>query len=251
MESIRSCHHPFKATEEYAPQPSTSEPCGFRIQRRSTLDHPLQPSKATVTHRKGKRKVERAVVLASLVLCATFSFFTLGHGVSAAPVVHLPNPPSPPSFYPFIERQGQAPPGTPAPSPTIDPCTTLSQVEEPDISYEHVKRCYEHVPFNATEAGIVLSTLYTLYRDYYVFLDYAMMPDQPKPFTNPPVDLLAGLDKISQTDYKSDYQFHTDIDLLVNRLNDAHANYIGKKSPCLMHAREMLLFLTFFFLFSK
>ncbi|KAG0013920.1 hypothetical protein BGZ81_000767 [Podila clonocystis] len=54
-----------------------------------------------------------------------------------------------------------------------------------------------------------------------------MMPDQPKPFTNPPVDLLAGLDRISQTDYKSDFQFQTDIDLLVNRLNDAHANYIA------------------------
>lgn len=95
----------------------------------------------------------------------------------------------------------------------------------------------------------MLSTLYTLYRDYYVFLDYAMMPDQPKPFTNPPVDLLAGLDKISQTDYKSDFQFQKDIDLLVNRLNDAHANYIGKKSTCLVHAREKLLFLTIFFFF--
>lgn len=232
MESIRYCHRPSKTTEEYAtPEPSTLEPWRSRIQRHFTLHHPHQPSaKETVTRRKGKRKVERfAVVLASLVLCATsISFLTLGDGVSAAPVVHTPKPPSPPPFHPFKERQDQAPPGTPGPSPTIDPCTTLSQFEEPNISYEHVKRCYEHVPFNATEAGIVLSTLYTLYRDYYVFLDYAMMPDQPKPFTNPPVDLLAGLDKISRTDYKSDFQFQQDIDLLVNRLNDAHANYIGK-----------------------
>ncbi|KAF9313429.1 hypothetical protein BG003_005207 [Podila horticola] len=231
MDSIRPCLTSIPSTEVYVPlEPSTSERASWQRQAESLHQpHNSSPTKEAVSGRKVKRRAERiAVVLVSLVLCATWvSFLTLGpSGVSAAPVVHTPK--LNPLFHPFQERQGQAPsaPGSP-PSAPIDPCTTLSQHEEPDISYDHVKRCYEHVPFNGTEAGIVLSTLYTLYRDYYVFLDYAMMPDQPKPFTNPPVDMLAGLDKISQTDYKSDFHFQTDIDLLVNRLNDAHANYIA------------------------
>ncbi|KAF9295331.1 hypothetical protein BGZ74_010873 [Mortierella antarctica] len=216
-------------TEAYATlEPSISERASWQSHSESP-QHQHNPSvKESVTGRKVKRRVERiTVVLVSLVLCAiSVSFLGLGpSGVSAAPVVHTPKP-SPPWFHPFKERQGQAPPAPGSPA-AIDPCTTLSQLDEPYITYDHVKRCYDHVPYNATEAGIVLSTLYTLYRDYYVFLDYAMMPDQPKPFTNPPVDLLAGLDKISQTDYKSDFQFHKDIDLLINRLNDAHANYIA------------------------
>lgn len=217
-------------TEAYAAlEPSISERASWQSHSESP-QHLHNPSvKEAVTGRKVKRRVERiTVVLVSLVLCAiSVSFLGLGpSGVSAAPVVHTPRP-SPPRFHPFKERQGQAPPAPGSPA-AIDPCTTLSQLDEPYITYDHVKRCYDHVPYNATEAGIVLSTLYTLYRDYYVFLDYAMMPDQPKPFTNPPVDLLTGLDKISQTYYKSDFQFHKDIDLLINRLNDAHANYIGK-----------------------
>ncbi|KAF8932542.1 hypothetical protein BGZ58_007005 [Dissophora ornata] len=108
-----------------------------------------------------------------------------------------------------------------------DPCRILGQLEEPYVTWTHVQQCYENVPYNVTEANTILSTLYTLYRDYYIFLDMAMLENQPKPFTNPPVDILQGLDLISQQEYHSDFQFQTDVEILVSRLNDAHANYLA------------------------
>lgn len=67
-----------------------------------------------------------------------------------------------------------------------------------------------------------------LFKEFYIFLDAATLENQPKPFTNPPHDILKGLDLISQRDYGSDFRFQTDVDLLVTKLNDAHANYMGK-----------------------
>ncbi|KAF9411762.1 Restriction of telomere capping protein 5 [Podila epigama] len=187
---------------------------------KSLWDNTLAPERATQSTCKGSRKSglyrSTTFLLSSFLLSV---LFLVNSGASAAPISSILSK-SKPAF-----SKRQLPP--PAVGPIVDPCTTLSQVEEPDITFEHVRNCYANIPFNATEAGIVLSTLYTLFRDYYVFLDYAMMPNQPKPFTNPPVDILAGLDRIGQTNYKSDLDFHTDIDLLVNRLNDAHANYIA------------------------
>lgn len=109
----------------------------------------------------------------------------------------------------------------------IDPCSVLSELREPYITYGHVKRCYEHIPYNATEANTVVSTMTSLARDFYIFLDSVMTENLQKPFTSPPVDILAGFDRISRTDYKNDFRFQTDVDLLMNSLNDAHANYLG------------------------
>ncbi|KAG0251133.1 hypothetical protein BGZ95_006987, partial [Linnemannia exigua] len=159
---------------------------------------------------------------------------SLGHrlgssfGVAAVPVI-------------VVERQDPAPipatPGAPPVPPTpapeapieieVDPCMILSELREPYISWGHVKRCYEHVPFNATESNAVVSTMHTLLRDYYIFLDTVATPDLPKPFTSKPIDILQALDQISRTDYASDFRFQTDMDLLMNRLNDAHANYLA------------------------
>lgn len=107
-----------------------------------------------------------------------------------------------------------------------DPCTVLAGLEEPDITYSHVKRCYDNIPFNETEANIILSTVHTLFKDYFIFLDSATNDKLPKPFTTPPVDILKGIDRISKQDYKNDFKFHSDLDTLVSSLNDAHANYL-------------------------
>ncbi|KAF9108344.1 hypothetical protein BGX29_001621 [Mortierella sp. GBA35] len=69
--------------------------------------------------------------------------------------------------------------------------------------------------------------MFTLFRDFYIFLDSATTRNLPKPFTSPPVDILQELDLISRKDYTGDFEFHTDVDHLVNRLNDAHANYLA------------------------
>ncbi|KAF9109762.1 hypothetical protein BGX27_007229 [Mortierella sp. AM989] len=114
-----------------------------------------------------------------------------------------------------------------APHEEEDPCKTLGGLEEPNIIFTNVKRCYENVPFNATQASNVFSTLYTLYRDYYIFLDLAMLDNHPKPFTTPSVDMLGGLDLLSRQKYHGDFEFHTAVEALINKLNDAHANYLA------------------------
>ncbi|KAF9926623.1 hypothetical protein FBU30_003807 [Linnemannia zychae] len=141
------------------------------------------------------------------------SNFGFGLGVVAAPIIESGT---------ILKRQDSAPTDEP-----IDPCETLGELVEPYISYGHVKRCYENVPYNATEANVVVSTMFTLVQDFYIFLDSATTSDLAKPFTSPPVDVLEGFDQISRTDYASDFKFQTDVDLLMNRLNDAHANYIA------------------------
>ncbi|KAF9895725.1 hypothetical protein BX616_008956, partial [Lobosporangium transversale] len=113
--------------------------------------------------------------------------------VSAAPVVrqvsptvkHLlynrqDNPMPPPDLPPKEEEEKEQEPVE------EDPCATLGELLEPNITFEHVKRCYEHVPYNATLADDVLSTLYTLFRDYYIFIDSATLDNLEKPFTTPP-----------------------------------------------------------------
>ena len=150
---------------------------------------------------------------------SAFGFGLLG--VAAVPVTH------PARNTMIVERQDEPAPEVPPEVVEIDPCTVLSELREPYISYGHVKRCYEHIPYNATEANTVVSTMSTLARDFYIFLDSAMTENLQKPFTSPPVDILAGFDRISRTDYENDFRFQTDVDLLMNSLNDAHANYIG------------------------
>ncbi|CAO3566272.1 unnamed protein product [Mortierella alpina] len=122
-------------------------------------------------------------------------------------------------------RQDAAPPGQNPPAQ--DPCKTLGTLTEPAITWTHVLQCYESIPYSASEANEVLSTMHMLFKEFYIFLDTATLENQPKPFTNPPLDILKGLDLISQRDYGSDFRFQTDVDQLVTRLNDAHANYLA------------------------
>ncbi|KAF9948167.1 hypothetical protein BGZ72_009875 [Mortierella alpina] len=111
--------------------------------------------------------------------------------------------------------------------PAQDPCKTLGTLTEPDLTWTHVQQCYDSIPYSASEANDVLSTMHTLFKEFYIFLDTATLENQPKPFSNPPLDILQGLDRISQRDYGSDFRFQTDVDLLVTSLNDAHANYMA------------------------
>ncbi|KAF9543990.1 hypothetical protein EC957_000259 [Mortierella hygrophila] len=150
---------------------------------------------------------------------SSFGFGSLG--VAAVPVTH------PARNTMIVERQDEPGPEVPTEVVEVDPCAVLSELHEPYISYGHVKRCYDNIPYNATEANTVVTTMSTLVRDFYIFLDSAMTENLQKPFTSHPVDILAGFDRISRTEYKNDFLFQTDVDLLMNSLNDAHANYIA------------------------
>ncbi|KAF9584227.1 hypothetical protein BGW38_007162 [Lunasporangiospora selenospora] len=139
-----------------------------------------------------------------------------------------PLPQSPPAPLKSLQKRQD---------PQLDPCTILGGKVEPDITYSMVRDCYHNVPLNKTEANNALSTLYTLFRDYYIFLDYSRLDHQEKPYTNPGVDILSELDRMglklnddgqgAGEGFKNDFDFQTKMDLLVNRLNDAHANYLA------------------------
>lgn len=172
-----------------------------------------------MTKQRLGRGVKRIVVLSVAAISLLVGFSSVN--VSAAPTaVTGLNTHS-------LKRQEQHKPPAPE-QPPHDYCSVLGSLVEPFINWHDVQRCYQSVPFNAADADATLSTLYTYYRDYYIFIDSAMLENQAKPFTNPPVDILKGLDEISQKRYKSDFEFHTDVELLINRLNDAHANYMRK-----------------------
>ncbi|KAF9205477.1 hypothetical protein BGZ49_003966 [Haplosporangium sp. Z 27] len=106
-----------------------------------------------------------------------------------------------------------------------DPCSTLAALNVTAITIDHVSSCYKSIEFNPTIAKDTLDTLYTIYNDFYVFRDSALTPKLPLPFVSPPVDILAGLEEIYKKRYSIDYDFHLDINLLINRLNDAHCTY--------------------------
>ncbi|KAF9969890.1 hypothetical protein BGZ73_007559 [Actinomortierella ambigua] len=174
-----------------------------------------------------RRKYSRctAVFLLAASVCLSFN------PAQAAPIheTRYPSPVQP------IKRQDSTPsplPGGGGGDGEIDPCTALSKVFEPEISYDLVRACFENIPYNATEANAILTTLYTFYKDFYIFVDSAQQPQQQKPFTNPPVDILVELRKLGQRTFANDFEFHREVDLVVNKLNDAHANYMPE---CYQH----------------
>jgi len=172
-----------------------------------------------MTKQRLGRGVKRIVILSVAAISVLAGFSSVN--VSAAPTVVTGLDPH------NLKRQEQPKPAAPD-QPLPDYCSVLSNLEEPFIAWLDVQRCYQSIPYNAADADVILSTLYTYYRDYYIFIDSAMLENQAKPFTNPPVDILKELDEISRKRYKGDFEFQADIELLINRLNDAHANYMRK-----------------------
>ncbi|KAG0240748.1 hypothetical protein BGX31_001686 [Mortierella sp. GBA43] len=116
--------------------------------------------------------------------------------------------------------------GVPVPVATADdPCATLGQ-NKPGATYDIVAACYRNVPFSVDVARSTFRTVHTLFDDFYVFRDAALVSDLPAPFSSPPVDIIAKLNRIGDTNYPNDYSFHTDISKAIASLNDAHAVYI-------------------------
>ncbi|KAF9327822.1 hypothetical protein BGZ91_001276 [Linnemannia elongata] len=122
----------------------------------------------------------------------------------------------------------QSEPSTPTvntTNPTIDPCTTLGSRNGTNITYTDVSDCYKFIPFNRAQANTTLTTLYTLYNDFYVFRDASRNPIQLPPFSNESVDILGELDRIRGLGYANDFQFHADVRAAVGSLRDVHASY--------------------------
>ncbi|KAF9135020.1 hypothetical protein BGX30_011692 [Mortierella sp. GBA39] len=117
---------------------------------------------------------------------------------------------------------------TAAPTPPrLDPCGILGakQFILFAVTYGDVADCYEAIPYNNSNAATTLSTIYTMFNEFYVFRDAALTPDLPAPFSSPPTDIVERLKTISTTEYTRDFQFHDDIRRALNSLYDAHATY--------------------------
>ncbi|KAF9924123.1 hypothetical protein BGZ65_008503, partial [Modicella reniformis] len=121
----------------------------------------------------------------------------------------------------FATFTAAAPVATPTPE---DPCTVLGSKTQ-GITRDEVAACYQYIPYNATVATSTLKTLHTLFNDYFVFRDSALTPNLALPFTSAPVDIVEELNKIGQTQYENDFQFHSTVFNTISRLNDAHAAY--------------------------
>ncbi|KAG0251989.1 hypothetical protein DFQ27_008337 [Actinomortierella ambigua] len=188
--------------------------------------------------RGGKRRKHRRCITALLVAAAAILSLNTAQAAPVHDARYLPVQP--------IKRQDPVPSPLPGTGQGgggggggqqdnaggTDPCTALSKALEPQITYDLVRTCFENIPYNATEANSILTTLYTFYKDFYIFVDSAQQPQQKKPFTNPPVDILAELRLLGQRTYANDFEFHRQVDLVVNKLNDAHANYMPE---CYQH----------------
>ncbi|KAF9366778.1 hypothetical protein BGX34_007552 [Mortierella sp. NVP85] len=116
-----------------------------------------------------------------------------------------------------------------APPPAHDPCAVLgASLADPatTTTMPQVAACYKSIPFDPNQAGVTLDSLYTLYDEFFIFRDSAMTPNLPLPFTQPPVDVLAGINQLRTKKYTTDYDFHADLALLAKSLNDAHVTYL-------------------------
>ncbi|KAG9062370.1 hypothetical protein KI688_005285 [Linnemannia hyalina] len=75
---------------------------------------------------------------------------------------------------------------TAAPTPLrLDPCGILGakQFIPFTVTYEDVADCYEAIPYNNANAATTLSTIYTMFNEFYVFRNAALTPDLPAPFS--------------------------------------------------------------------
>ncbi|KAF8977300.1 hypothetical protein BGZ46_007493 [Entomortierella lignicola] len=120
--------------------------------------------------------------------------------------------------------------GAPLPANTTttvshDPCAYLATLNSTQLTVDDVSNCYKSIEFNPSIAKTTLETFYTIYHDFYVFRDSALTPKLQLSFVSPPVDILAGLEEIYKKRYSSDYEFHMDVNYLINRLNDTQCTY--------------------------
>ncbi|OAQ35814.1 hypothetical protein K457DRAFT_1891199 [Linnemannia elongata AG-77] len=112
-----------------------------------------------------------------------------------------------------------------APPTHTDACGILGGLNATAVTYKHVVDCYNAIPFDNNQASTTLSSMLTLFKDFYVFTDSALSPTATRPFSDDPVDIIAKMENIGRTRYTSDYQFHTDIRNAVTSLRDAHTAY--------------------------
>ncbi|KAF9962844.1 hypothetical protein BGZ70_007852 [Mortierella alpina] len=129
-------------------------------------------------------------------------------------------------------RSSAAPTPLPSPPPKAkDPCSELAaqgKDSESILQFDTVRDCYRAQRYNADVAAKTLASVENLIGNVYVFLDQAKAASAA-PFKTAKVDLIAGLKKIRETKWKSDYDFNMALTYLTFSVNDGHLAY---RSDC-------------------
>ncbi|KAI0550335.1 hypothetical protein F4679DRAFT_542972 [Xylaria curta] len=104
-----------------------------------------------------------------------------------------------------------------------DDCSTAMQLVEGSssgfIDGKAALNCLLSLPFNASRADTFLTEI----RKYIQFQStLEVLKSPPDTYISPAVDILGGLDKISNTTYKNQYDFDLDIGNLIRSANDGH-----------------------------
>ncbi|KAI1754864.1 hypothetical protein F4782DRAFT_463688 [Xylaria castorea] len=104
-----------------------------------------------------------------------------------------------------------------------DDCYTAMQLVEGSssgfIDGKAALNCLLSLPFDASKADTFLTEI----RKYIQFQStLEVLKSPPATYISPAVDILGGLDKISNTTYKNQYEFDLDIENLIRSANDGH-----------------------------
>lgn len=170
------------------------------------------------------------VLIRSLILSASVAALAVLGNAAPTPSDSMSIEPTPTAHHePTPTATTEPNPGQP--DTHTDACGVLASTNSTELKYKHVVDCYNAIPFDSAQAATTLSTVLTLFKDYYVFTDSALARTAPEPFANAPHDIVGELEKIGRSKYTSDYKFHNDILTAVTRLGDGHAAY---QSKCLM-----------------
>ncbi|KAF9135022.1 hypothetical protein BGX30_011694 [Mortierella sp. GBA39] len=167
------------------------------------------------------------VLLRSLILSASVAALAVLSHADPTPSDSMTIKPTPTAYH------EPTPTATTAPNPGhldthTDACGVLASTNYTELKYKHVVDCYSSIPFDSAQAATTLSTVLTIFKDYYVFTDSALARTAPEPFVNAPHDIVGELEKIGRRKYTSDYKFHNDILEAVTGLGDGHAYYQSK-----------------------
>ncbi|KAG0072608.1 hypothetical protein BGZ90_011869 [Linnemannia elongata] len=164
------------------------------------------------------------VLIRSLILSASVAALAVLGNAAPTPSDSMSIEPTPTAHHePTPTATTEPSPGQP--DTHTDACGVLASTNSTELKYKHVVDCYNAIPFDSAQAATTLSTVLTLFKDYYVFTDSALARTAPEPFANAPHDIVGELEKIGRSKYTSDYKFHNDILTAVTRLGDGHAAY--------------------------
>ncbi|KZZ88772.1 Peptidase S41 [Moelleriella libera RCEF 2490] len=93
------------------------------------------------------------------------------------------------------------------------------EIDSIDIDGQHAQDCLLSLPFDASRAKEFVKQS-RKYLQYHSTLE--ILKDPPKSYQSTAIDILAGLDKIESTLFKSQYEFDSAISNLTNSANDGH-----------------------------